>query len=298
MKIGIVGAGMVGATAAYALVMAGVGREIVVVDLDRSRAEAEANDIFYAVPFGHALDARSGDAGVGQKPGETRLQLLERNAAVFETVVPAVLEQAPDAVLVIATNPVDVMTHVAASIAARFGVPASRVFGSGTTLDTARYRTLLSRHVGVDATHVHGYVVGEHGDSEVLLWSSTFIGNLPLEDFCIGPGISLDDAVRSRIDTNVCRAAYEIIEGKGATSYAAASVRRGDGVASQRRDHPVGDRRTEPRTRAHRVGHRSHAARSSCRDPTGVPADRPGTRGTDESARGREGSLRGLISGR
>ncbi len=237
MKVGIVGAGMVGATAAYALVMAGVGREVVLVDLNRARAEAEANDLFHAVPFAHALDVRAGDytalggarivivaAGVGQRPGETRLELLGRNAAVFEQVVPAVLEQAPGALLVIATNPVDVMTHVAARIAARFGVPSSRVLGSGTTLDTARFRALLSRHVGVDATHVHGYVVGEHGDSEVLLWSSADVGPLRLTEYCAARHIPLDDEVRARIDHDVRRAAYQIIDGKGATYYGIGSA--------------------------------------------------------------------------
>ncbi|MEM7797562.1 MAG: L-lactate dehydrogenase [Chloroflexota bacterium] len=237
MKIGIVGAGMVGSTAAYALVMSGIGREVVLVDLDVSRAEAEANDIFHAVPFAHALEVSGGhyadlagsrivivSAGVGQKPGETRLQLLERNAAVFEAVIPSVLEHAPDTLLLIATNPVDVMTHVAASIAERFDVPSSRVIGSGTTLDTARYRALLSRHIGLDATHIHGYVVGEHGDSEVLLWSSTQVGNVPLEEYCKAEGILLDDAMKSEIDQNVRRAAYQIIEGKGATYYGIGSA--------------------------------------------------------------------------
>lgn len=237
MKVGIVGAGMVGACTAYALVMAGVGREVVLVDLDRRRAEAEANDIFHAVPFAHALEVRAGDyadladsrivivaAGVGQRPGETRLQLLERNAAVFEAVIPSVLEHAPDAILLIATNPVDVMTHVATRIAGRFGVPSTRVLGSGTTLDTARYRALLSRHLGIDATHIHGYVVGEHGDSEVLLWSSTDVGTMRLQDYCDAQNVPLDDAVRTQIDTDVRRAAYQIIEGKGATFYGIGSA--------------------------------------------------------------------------
>ena len=174
MKVGVVGSGMVGATAAYALVMRGVGREIVLVDKNAGRAAAEADDIRHAVPFAHALEVRAGDyadlagcravvmcAGVGQKPGETRLQLLRRNAAVFREVVPAVLKHAPEAVVVVATNPVDVMTHLAARYAAEAGVPAGRVFGSGTTLDTARFRTLIGSYCGVDPHHVHGYVVGE-----------------------------------------------------------------------------------------------------------------------------------------
>jgi L-lactate dehydrogenase len=232
MKLGVVGSGMVGATAAYALVMRGVGREIVLVDKDEARAAAEADDVRHAVPFAHPLEVRSGGypdlagcqavllcAGVGQKPGETRLQLLRRNAAVFREVVPAVLKNAPDAVIVVATNPVDVMTHLAARCAAEYGIPAGRVFGSGTTLDTARFRSLVGGHCGVDSHHVHGYVLGEHGDSEVLTWSLVTVGGIPLDAFAQMRGVDLSPAVRADIDRRVRRAAYTIIEGKGATYY-------------------------------------------------------------------------------
>ena len=196
MRIGIVGSGMVGSTSAYALVMSGVGREIVLVDLNRARAEAEANDISHAVPFAHPLTVRAGDysdlngarvvviaAGVAQKPGETRLQLLQRNADVFGQVVPSVLRHAPEAVLLVVTNPVDIMTSIAAQFASDFGVPQTRVIGSGTTLDTARFRALLGRHFAVDPQHVHAYVLGEHGDSEVLAWSQATIAGLGLDEF-------------------------------------------------------------------------------------------------------------------
>lgn len=249
-KIGVVGAGNVGATAAYAMLMSDVGREIVLVDLSEKRAIAEADDIRHAVPFAHPVDVHFGTyadlagcravvitAGVNQKPGETRLQLLERNASVFRQVVPAILEHAPDTVLVVATNPVDVMTHITAHVAAQYGVPSSRVVGSGTTLDTARYRTLLGQHVGVDARHVHAYVIGEHGDSEVLTWSLDTIGGMPLADFCAMRGIKLDDEDRARIDNAVRRAAYTIIEGKGATYYGigAALARIVDVILSDQR---------------------------------------------------------------
>lgn len=237
MKVGIVGTGMVGATAAYALVMQGIGREIVLVDLDKKRAQAEAADILHAVPFAHALKVRAGDyaalagcrvviitAGVSQRPGETRLQLLERNAAVFQSVVPAILEHAPDCILLVASNPVDVMTDLTARYAGKHGVPPHRVLGSGTTLDTARFRALLGEHVGVDSAHIHGYVIGEHGDSEVITWSLTNVGNLPLDEFCRLQEIALDDDVRRQIDSDVRRAAYNIIEGKGATYYGIGSA--------------------------------------------------------------------------
>jgi L-lactate dehydrogenase len=237
MKIGIVGSGLVGSTAAYALVMRGIGREIVLVDLDAARAQAEADDILHAVPFAHALRVAAGGyadlagshvviitAGVSQRPGETRLHLLERNAAVFRDVVPQVLAHVPDAVLVVATNPVDVMTHLAARCAAERGVPSSRVIGSGTTLDTARFRTLVGHHVGVDPHHIHGYVVGEHGDSEVLTWSLATVGAVPLEEFCCEQQICVDEEVRREIDHRVRDAAYNIIAGKGATYYGIGSA--------------------------------------------------------------------------
>jgi L-lactate dehydrogenase len=237
MKIGIVGAGLVGSTAAYAMVMRGVGRQIVLVDRNEERARAEADDLLHAVPFANPLDVLAGSyaqlegarvvvltAGVGQRPGETRLELLARNEAVFGEVVPAVLDAAPEAVLVVATNPVDVMTHVAARLAAARGVPGSRVLGSGTTLDTARFRALLGRRLGVDAAHVHAYVVGEHGDSEVLTWSLVSVGGIPLEDMAERHGVPFDEAVRQGIDERVRRAAYTIIAGKGATYYGVGSA--------------------------------------------------------------------------
>lgn len=237
MKIGIIGSGAVGSTAAYALVMRGIGREIVLVDRNKDRAQAEADDIVHAVPFAHPLHVRAGDypdlngcavviitAGVAQRPGETRLQLLERNAAIFRSIVPDILRNAPGAILVVATNPVDVMTHLAARYAAEFDVPGRRVIGSGTTLDTARFRTLLGRHLGVDSHHVHAYVMGEHGDSEVLAWSEISIGGIPLDEFCTDQGQAVTDEVRARIDDQVRNAAYRIIEGKGASFYGIGSA--------------------------------------------------------------------------
>lgn len=237
MKIGIVGSGFVGATAAYAMVMKGVGREIVLVDKDETRSRAEANDIYHAVPFANPLTVRAGSyadlkgskaviiaAGVSQQPGETRLQLLQRNALVFRAIIPQVLGNAPDAILVIATNPVDIMTHLAVRYAAEFGVPATKVIGSGTMLDTARFRTLLGTHLGVDSHHLHGYVLGEHGDSEVLTWSLVTVGGMPLGEFCKLRGVQLDEEQRLQIDDNVRRAAYTIIEGKRATYYGIGSA--------------------------------------------------------------------------
>jgi len=209
----------------------------VLVDLNRARAEAEANDISHAVPFAHPLTVRAGDysdlagarvvviaGGVAQKPGETRLHLLQRNADVFRQIVPSILRHAPEAVLLVVTNPVDIMTHLAARFAAEFKVPNTRIIGSGTTLDTARFRTLLGRHFGVDPHHVHGYVIGEHGDSEVLGWSQTTIAGLSLDEFAKVHGKPLSAADRREIDENVRCAAQQIIAGKGATYYGIGSA--------------------------------------------------------------------------
>jgi L-lactate dehydrogenase len=237
MKIGVVGTGFVGSTAAYALVMRGVGREIVLVDKNTKRAEAEADDILHAVPFAHPIEISAGDytdlagcrvvimaAGVNQKPGETRLALLSRNAGVFRDVIPQIVTHAPDSVIVVATNPVDVMTHYTAGIAAEHGWEPGRVLGSGTTLDTARFRALLGRSLGVDSQHIHAYVVGEHGDSEVLVWSRVSIGGIPLDEFISAGHDGFDQAARDSIDQQVRRAAYHIIEGKGATYYGIGSA--------------------------------------------------------------------------
>ncbi|MEW6137902.1 MAG: L-lactate dehydrogenase [Thermodesulfobacteriota bacterium] len=237
MKIGVVGSGLVGSTSAYAVLMRGIGREVVLVDKNHDRAEAEARDISHAVPFSYPLTIQSGDyadlkgaravivsAGVSQRPGESRLELLKRNAAVFEQVVPRILDAAPDAILIVATNPVDIMTHLAVLHAARYGLPSSRVIGTGTMLDTARFRSLVAGAVGVDPHHVHAYVLGEHGDSEVLAWSLVRIGAVTLKRFCELRGINFDESSRMQVDNQVRNAAYAIIEGKGATYYGIGSA--------------------------------------------------------------------------
>jgi L-lactate dehydrogenase len=233
MKVGIVGSGNVGAGAANAMVLRGVAREIIMVDINTKRAQAEAEDILHAVPFSsHAVVVRQGEyadldgcsvvvitAGVAQRPGETRLQLLERNAAIFKGMIPQIVASAPDAILVVATNPVDIMAHLAAHYAAPLGVPRRHVIGSGTTLDTARFRSILGRALDVDPEHVHGYVVGEHGDSEVLAWSMTTVGTVPLDDYAQARGMDLSEELLQEIDDGVRHAAYRIIEGKGSTYY-------------------------------------------------------------------------------
>ncbi|MBP2311693.1 L-lactate dehydrogenase [Azospirillum soli] len=229
MKVGVVGAGAVGATAAFAMVMSGSASEVVLVDLNEKMAMAQAQDIAHAVPFAHPTVVRHGSyadlagagvivltAGVAQKPGETRLQLLERNARVFAAIIPAALAVAPDAVLLVATNPVDVMTQVAARIS---GLDRTRVIGSGTILDTARFRALLAARLGVTPKSVHAYVLGEHGDSEVLVWSGAMAAGVPVDSCAAQLGRPLTEGDRASIDEGVRRAAYRIIDGKGHTAF-------------------------------------------------------------------------------
>ena len=229
MKIGIVGAGHVGSSAAYAMALLGTGSELVLVDAAASLALAQAQDISHATPFAATVAVRSGDfvdlagagivvvaAGVGQKPGETRPELLGRNSEVFRSVIAEVLTAAPDAILLIASNPVDIMTLVAQRIS---GLPAARVIGSGTILDTARFRTLLGQRLGIAPNSVHAYVIGEHGDSEVAVWSSAAAGSVSIRAFAEQIGRPIDEAMKAEVTAEVRDAAYRIIAGKGATCY-------------------------------------------------------------------------------
>jgi len=229
MKIGIVGCGFVGSTACYAMVLQGIGSEFVLVDINRKVADAHAQDILHATPFSHPARVHAGSyedlvgaeivvvaAGVSQKPNETRLQLLERNAQVFEDVIPQIRRYAQDAILLIATNPVDIMTQIATRIS---GLPPERVIGSGTILDTARFRALLGEYLGVSPQSVHAYVLGEHGDSEVLVWTEARVGGVSVFDFAEQIGRPINDEVKRQIDEGVRFAAYKIIEGKGATYF-------------------------------------------------------------------------------
>lgn len=229
MKVGIVGAGFVGSTAAYTMTLEGIASELVLVDLNEKLAQAHAEDILHATPHAYPVRVSAGgfeklqscravvlSCGVGQKEGETRLQLLERNAGIFEDVIPKVMQAAPDTVLIVASNPVDIITQITTKISR---LPPGRVLGSGTLLDTARFRSLLGNYLHVSARSVHAYVVGEHGDSEVLTWSSAHIGGVPLKDFARQINRPITESVQAEIDDGVRKAAGRIIAGKGATYY-------------------------------------------------------------------------------
>jgi L-lactate dehydrogenase len=229
MKVGIIGAGMVGSTAGYAIALLGAANTILLVDRNADLARAQAEDIRHAVPFASSSQVLSGTyadlggagvviiaAGVSQKPGETRIELLSRNAEVFRDVIANIFEHAPDALLLVASNPVDVMTEITTRIS---GLPPERVIGSGTILDTARFRTLIGHHLGISPHSVHANVLGEHGDSEVLVWSSAVVGSVPLMSFAAQRSVPLTEAVHAQIDDDVRKAAYRIIAGKGSTYY-------------------------------------------------------------------------------
>jgi L-lactate dehydrogenase len=213
-------------------VMRKAAGEIVLIDANDKRAIAEAEDIRHAVPFAQATNVYAGSymdlkdakivviaAGASQKPGETRLMLMERNASIFNDIISNVVKVAPETILLIATNPVDIITHISVTIGKEFGIPSSRIIGSGTTLDTARFRTLLGNLLCVDSQNVHAYVIGEHGDSEVLTWSNIDIGGVPFEDFIEYRKIEFNQIIKDQIDDGVRNAAYKIIGGKGSTYY-------------------------------------------------------------------------------
>jgi len=228
--VGLIGTGMVGASFAYALMQRGTANELVLIDADAARAEGEVMDLNHGLPFvqpmriiaGGYADLTDADvivicAGIGQRPGQTRLELLKTNAGIFRQIIPQITAVNQDAIIVIATNPVDILTYISAQIV---GLNQARVLGSGTVLDTARLRYLLSQHYGIDSRSVHAYIVGENGDSELALWSLANIAGVRLPDFVGANGQGYDQAALHQIFDHTCNAAYEIIKRKKATYYA------------------------------------------------------------------------------
>lgn len=232
-KVAVVGCGNVGATFAFTLLVKGTARRLALIDVNAKKVRGDAADLAHGMPFGRPVEIEAGDdyalcsdadlvvlsAGASQRPGETRLDLLKRNAEVFREVVAKVVAHNSDCILLVVTNPVDVLTYLTLKLS---GFPPSRVMGSGTVLDTARLRSLLAAHCRVDSRNVHAYVLGEHGDTEFPVWSAAHIAGVPMAQRCLQCGRGCTTAQREAMADAVRRAAYEIIEAKGATYYAVA----------------------------------------------------------------------------
>ena len=236
-KLAVIGCGFVGSASAFALMQSGLFSEMVLIDANQARAEGEALDISHGLPFAKPMKIYAGDypdladaslivitAGAGQKPGETRLDLVKKNISIFRSIIPSITQYNRDAILLIVANPVDILTYAAAKLS---GFPENRVFGTGTVLDTARLKYLLGEHLQVDSRAVHAFILGEHGDSEIVAWSSANVSGLPLHNFCEMRGYFDHDAAMEALAAGVKNSAYEIIEKKSATYYGIAmSVRR------------------------------------------------------------------------
>lgn len=227
--IAIIGAGEVATSFAYAALIRGVARKLVLINRTQETAHGHAMDLSHAMPFCSPTEISVGGyeacanadvvvitAGASQDPGMSRLDLTRKNSEIMQSVVARIMEHNANPVLIVVSNPVDVLTRVALK---ESGLPPGRVFGSGTVLDSARFRYLLSDHCGVDPRNVHSYVVGEHGDTETLLWSRVNIGGVALDDYCANCKRSCPASFRDTLDSDVRSAAYEIIEAKGATCF-------------------------------------------------------------------------------
>ncbi len=232
-KISVIGAGAVGTTFAFRLTISGLVKEIALVDKDMKKAEGHAMDLNHGLMFASPTDIHATDfkgvkgsklvvvtAGAKQQPGQSRLDLVQKNTDIFKNIMPQIAKYAPEAIVLIVTNPVDILTYLTLKI---LKYPKEKVFGSGTVLDTSRFRYLISHKCGVDPRNVHAYIIGEHGDTELPVWSNANIGGLLLKDYCpiCGKGCDYRDKV-GKIFQKVKNAAYEIIDKKGATYYAIA----------------------------------------------------------------------------
>jgi len=232
-KVSVIGVGAVGGTYAFSLLNSGMAREIVLVDRDRSKAESQVMDLNHCLSFTSPANIYAGDfedcsasdlvvitAGASQKSGQTRLDLVQKNAAIFRDIIPRIVDCAPDSIILVVTNPVDVLTYVTMKIS---GFESGRVMGSGTVLDTARFRYMIGRQCRVDVRNVHAYMIGEHGDTELPVWSLANIGGMKLDQYCplCGEGCRYRMEIEQILD-EVRNSAYKIVEAKGATMYAVA----------------------------------------------------------------------------
>ena len=236
-KVAVIGCGFVGSATAFALMQSKLFSEMVLLDVDFDKADGEAMDIAHGVPFAGQMKIYAGNyediadaaiiivtAGANQKPDETRLDLVNKNVAVYKNIIPQIVEQGFEGILLVVSNPVDILTYAAVKLS---GFAENRVIGSGTVLDTARLKCALSEHLGVDSRNLHSFIIGEHGDSEIAAWSSTNVSGIPLDDFCEMRGHFNHAQAMREIAEDVKNSAYEIIEKKDATYYGIAmSVKR------------------------------------------------------------------------
>ncbi len=236
-KVAVIGCGFVGSATAFALMQSKLFSEMVLLDVDFDKADGEAMDIAHGVPFAGQMKIYAGNyedladaaiiivtAGANQKPDETRLDLVNKNVAVYKNIIPQIVKQGFEGILLVVSNPVDILTYVAVKLS---GFAENRVLGSGTVLDTARLKCALSEHLGVDSRNLHSFIIGEHGDSEIAAWSSTNVSGIPLDDFCEMRGHFNHAQAMREIAEEVKNSAYEIIEKKDATYYGIAmSVKR------------------------------------------------------------------------
>lgn len=228
-KVGIIGCGFVGATIAYTLMQSSIFREMVLIDVDKEKAVGEAMDLNHGIPFASPISIYAGEysdlkdagiiiitAGAGQKPGETRLDLVNKNVAIFKSIVPSITKHVSDAILLVVSNPVDILTWVTLKLS---GFKESHVIGSGTVLDSGRLKYVIGEHLKVDPRSVHSFIIGEHGDSEVTAWSSVNVSGIPVNQFCEMRGYETHEENKVKLSNMVKNSAYEIIDRKGATYY-------------------------------------------------------------------------------
>lgn len=235
-KVAIIGCGMVGSTCAFALTESGLFTDMVLIDVNRERAIGEAMDLSHCLPFTRPMEITAGDysdisdcglviitAGIGQKPGQTRLDCINDNVKVFKSIIPQITAHNSDCMLLIVSNPVDVLSYVSYKLS---GFEPNRVFGSGTVLDSARLKFMVGRKLNVDPRSVHAFVIGEHGDSELAVWSSANVSGIDLTDYCLHRGYTRHADNRKKLADEVKNSAYEIIKRKGATYYGIAAATR------------------------------------------------------------------------
>lgn len=248
-KVAVIGCGFVGSTTAFGLMQSGFFSQMVLIDANVPKAEGEAMDLSHGLPFARPMKIYAGDygdladcglivvtAGASQRPDETRLDLVHRNVAIFRSIIPEIARRNRDAVLLIVSNPVDVLTYAALKLS---GYPPNRVFGSGTVLDTARLKYLLGEHLDVDSRSVHAFIIGEHGDSELAVWSGANVSGVPLDHFCELRGHFDHPAANDRLYRQVRDSAYEIITRKGSTYYGVAMAVTRIALAVVRDEHSI-----------------------------------------------------------